>query len=204
MGYVRVVWMWFFLGTTSFAQTPVEGKKYLAVAKDGIPVAFLEPVIITAKSPLPSRLRRYQRQWNNYLELRRKVRKVYPLAKECARIINQVNHDLQGITNKEERKKYLKRLEKELFEKYEDTIWDLTISEGKILVKLINRETGSTAYELIEEYKSTASARFWQLIAKVFGGDLKLRYDPEKERAIEMIVQQIENGEDSDWIEVAQ
>ncbi len=189
-------WIIALLFTWVWAQGPI----YLAVGSDGIPICFLDPVLITAKAPSKAEARRYRRRLRSYYRLRRAVRKVYPLAKACAKIINEINAQLANVHNPIERKRYLKRLEKELFERYEDEIRNLTVYEGKILIKLINRETGSTAYQLIEEYKNTRSAMFWQFIAKLFGSDLKMRYDPNKERAIEMILQQIETGKDSDWI----
>ncbi len=197
---LRQIFLFFIFIGVVFSQQEVEGKKYLAVSSDGIPISFQEPVDILEKAPTAKERRQYRRRLRAYYRLRKKVRKVYPLAKAVAQVINEVNRDLEGVTDKRQRKKYLKRLEKDLFAKYEDQIMDLTVYEGKILIKLINRETHSTAYGLIEEYKSTRSAMFWQFIAKIFGSDLKMKYDPEKERAIEMIVQQIENREDGDWV----
>ena len=202
-GVYKILIILFLFSFTLLGQNEVKDKIYLAVAEDGIPVSFMKPVYITAKAPTAAERRAYRRRLRAYYKLRKKVRKLYPMAKKVAKIINEVNRDLEGVTDPRERKKYLKRLEKDLFEKYEDDIRNLTVYEGKILIKLINRETGSTAYALIEEYKNTRSAVFWQFIAKLFGSDLKLKYDPQKERAIEMIVQQIESGEDSDWVTIA-
>ena len=91
--------------------------------------------------------------------------------------LNQVNNDLRNITNEKDRKEYLKKVEKSVFADYEDDIQQMTITQGRLLIKLIDRETQNTSYELIREYRGKLSAAFWQGIARIFGTNLKEEYD---------------------------
>jgi len=135
----------------------------------------------------------------NFEKLKRAVEKVYPLAKACSNILNEVNSDIAQAKNESDRKKYMKKLEKELFKKYEKQIRSLTVSQGKILIKLINRECGASAFKLIDEYKSTAAAGFWQIVAKMFGTNLKEEYNRSKETSIESIIRAIDSGNSNAW-----
>jgi hypothetical protein len=102
---------------------------------------------------------------------------------------------LESIPDDKQRKKYLRQIEKDVFGEYEDDIRDMTISQGKLLIKLIDRETLNTSYELIRQYRGGLSAAFWQSIARIFGSNLKAEYDPYGEDAIiEIILQEIETG----------
>ena len=86
-------------------------------------------------------------------------------------------------------------MEKDVFGEYEDDIEDMTISQGRILIKLIDRETQNTSYTLIREYRGKFSAAFWQGIARIFGTNLKEEYDPYGEDAlIEAIIKEIDAG----------
>lgn len=130
-------------------------------------------------------------------KLRHNIRVVYPLAKKVSFILNETNEKLAKLSTEAEKERYLKQLEKTLRQEYEPVIYRLTLSQGKILIKLIHRETDASAFELIRSYRSGATALFWQAIAKFFGANLKNAYDPKGEDAvIEMIVRQIETGED--------
>jgi hypothetical protein len=80
-----------------------------------------------------------------------------------------------------ERKAYIKRVEKELFAEFEPHVRKMTISQGKMLIKLINRETGKTGYSIIKELKGSLSAFFWQTIATLFSSSLKMEFDADKD-----------------------
>ena len=163
--------------------------------KEGRPVVVeMRSVVIYGKMTDAQR-EAYMQRLRDYEKLRRNVQLVYPLAKACAKVIDDVNNDLKGVEDPHTRKKYMRKLEKELFEKYEDRLKGLTITQGKLLIKLIDRQCESNAYALIDEYKSWRSAAFWQLIAQVFGADLKDSYDREKEQVIEEIIRQIDSGQ---------
>jgi len=117
----------------------------------------------------------------------------YPYARRAGAIINDINAKLASISNKSDRKAYLKTREKELKKEFADPLSDLSVYQGKVLMKLINRQTGNNCYELISEYKGSFTARFWQTVAFVFGSNLKQSYDAAGEdRVIESIVMEVE------------
>ena len=87
-------------------------------------------------------------------------------------------------------------MQKQLFEMYEKPLRNMTISQGKLLIKLIDREIGRSSYKIIRDYKNGITAGFWQGVAKIFGNDLKKSYDPNGEdRVTEYLVSQWESGE---------
>ena len=103
---------------------------------------------------------------------------------------------LLEANNDKERKKIIKQAEKEINEEYGNDLRDLTFSQGKILIKLVYRETGSSSYELVAELRGKFRAFFWQAFARLWGFNLKNEYDPEGEdKEIEFIVQMIEAGQ---------
>lgn len=123
------------------------------------------------------------------------VRRVYPYALIVRVKLDEVNEALVQMKDDNERKKFLREFEKQVFREYEDDMRQLTITQGKILIKLIDRETQNTSYDLIKTYRGTITAAFWQGIARIFGTNLKEKYDPYGEDAlIERIIYEIENG----------
>jgi hypothetical protein len=119
-----------------------------------------------------------QRQFKKWTRLRNAVYVTYPYALQASYIINEVNFNLGKIHSEKKRKAYLKSKEAELKKKFADPLTQLSVYQGKVLMKLINRETNNSCYELIKEYKGGFSARFWQTVAWVFGSNLKQDYDP--------------------------
>jgi hypothetical protein len=102
---------------------------------------------------------------------------------------------LESFKSEKERKDYMKEVEKEVFRDYEGEMQQMTLTQGKLLIKLIDRETRNTSYELIRDYRGKVPAAFWQGVARIFGTNLKAEYDPYGEDAIiERIVQEIEAG----------
>jgi hypothetical protein len=133
--------------------------------------------------------RKAHREWTR---LRNAVYVTYPYAIKASAIINDVNSYLANVTDEKKRKKYLSLREKELKKEFTEPLTNLSVYQGKILMKLINRQTKNTCYELVKEYRGGFSARFWQTIAWVFGGSLKQNYDPAGEDAeMEAIVQEV-------------
>ena len=106
------------------------------------------------------------------------LKKVYPYALVVRSQLGDINLKLQELPDDRERRKYLRQTENSLFGEYEDDIRDMTISQGRLLIKLIDRETMNTSYELIRQYRGSLSAAFWQGIARIFGTNLKEEYDP--------------------------
>ena len=136
------------------------------------------------------------KQRQAYNRLVYNIKKVLPLAKECNQIILETGAYLQTIPMKKERDALTKAVEKELKQKYTPRIKKLTYSQGKLLIKLIDRETHSTGYELIQAFLGPVRAGFYQAFAWVFGASLKKRYDPKgADRLVERIVSQVEAGQ---------
>lgn len=129
-----------------------------------------------------------------YNRLRNAVYVTYPYARTAGYTLNDVNAKLAGISSKSERKNYIKSREKELKEKFADPLTNLSVYQGKVLMKLINRQTGNNCYEIIKEYKGGLSARMYQTVAFFFGSSLRQPYDmaDATDRQIEAIVKEID------------
>jgi len=126
--------------------------------------------------------------------LRYNVYKVYPYAVTAAFVLDKVDRESAVRTKKRDRKAYLKQVEKEMNDKFKDQLKNLSMTQGQILVKLINRQTGRDCYSVIKEIKGGLNARIYQTAAYFFDNDLKAQYDPYgKDRDIELIVQEIES-----------
>lgn len=131
-----------------------------------------------------------------YWKTVRDVKKTLPLAKTVGEEIAKTNRILITLNTDKERKDYLDAFEKQIFKQYESMIRNMTRSQGKILIKLIDRECQLTSYDLIRIYKGSVSAFFWNGIAKIFSTDLKIEYDPEGEdKQLERIIELIEAGQ---------
>lgn len=133
--------------------------------------------------------RSYLKKWTR---LRNAVYVTYPYAKKASFIINDVIMHLGKIHDEQQRKKYLSTREKELKKEFTEPLTALSVYQGKILMKLINRQTHNNCYDLIKEYRGGFTARFWQTVAWVFGSSLKQEYDPTGSDAeMESIVQEV-------------
>ena len=162
----------------------------VAVASDSIIHIFLPPIDI-----LPDKKDMTTKQLRQYSQLELKVKKVYPIAKVAAIKLAEYNRVYATFKTERERRNYVKVVEKDLFSEFEDELRVMKVSEGRILIKLLDRETGNSSFEIIKEFKGGFSAFFWQSVAKLFGHDLKAQYDPVKEdRLIEYIIVQIDLG----------
>lgn len=152
---------------------------------DTIPLVHILPIRKYARKP---DMRRYQR-------LIRQVKKCYPLAKQARIEMEKMERQLLAVKDKKEQEKLAKELQKQLIKQYTPVILKMTISEGKVLLKLIDRETEYTAYQIIKDFRGGFVAGFWQMFAKMFGNNLKLEYEPEtKDRVLEQIVTYYEMG----------
>ena len=113
-----------------------------------------------------------------YYNLRRKVLKVYPYSQIAKEKLNEISVTLNSIPKKRKKKKYTKSITKWIKSEYADRLKKLTKSEGKILVKLIYRETQISSYDIIRSYRGKFNAFFWQSMAKFWDNNLKTEYDP--------------------------
>lgn len=161
-------------------------------AEDGIPMMRLPDVVIEAKLD-PKERRSILHKAEKFNKLRYNVYKVYPYARYASTFLDTLDLELAQIKSKKQRKIYCSQQEKRLFGRYDKEMRDLTISQGRVLFKLIDRETGSTTYSLLKELKGPTSAFMWQCVARLFGNNLKVEYDPEEDALIEEIVLQLEN-----------
>jgi len=136
--------------------------------------------------------KRQQKYYSRYVA---KVKKIYPLALEAKVLLKKYEPQYYALDNQRDRRKLMKNLEKELLDKHKEELKKWSISDGKILLKLINRETDRTAYSLIKDFRGDVSAMFWQGIARVFKNNLKDEYSPKDEdKILEEIVRKIESG----------
>lgn len=159
--------------------------------EDTIPMYTLPTLLVEAR--MTPKVRRNAERIDR---LTRYVQKVYPYALITAKLLDEYDHDLANIQTKSDKDLYLKLAEAELRSEFEEEVKDMTVIQGRILVKLIDRQTGHTGYELVKQLRGSFQAWMWQGIAKVFGNDLKGEYDPEgDDRLVESIVRRIENGE---------
>ncbi|WP_321371528.1 DUF4294 domain-containing protein [uncultured Draconibacterium sp.] len=143
----------------------------------------------------PERQFKNNRQYRRYTRYIHKVKKVYPLAVEARELLDEYEPQYYTLETDKERRKLMKQLEKELLSEHKDELKKWSISDGRILLKLINRETERTPYSLIKDFRGGFSATFWQGIAKLFRNDLKAGYDPDEEdKVLEEIVTLIELG----------
>ncbi len=153
---------------------------------------------IEAKTLAPVWLRSFESrdQANRRAEwtrLRNAIYVTYPYAKKAGVVMNDINANLTNVTDKAARKKYIKSREKELKKEFADPLTNLSVYQGKVLMKLINRETGNNCYEIIKEYKGGFIARFYQTVAFFFGSNLKQPYDINgEEKEMEKIVKEVE------------
>ncbi len=142
----------------------------------------------------PNKLAKFIEEWTR---LRNAVYVTYPYAKIAGGTINDINTKLASVSSKKERKAYIKTREKELKNEFSDPLSNLSVYQGKILMKLINRQTGNNCYEIIKEYKGGLNARVYQTVAWFVGGNLKQDWDvaeDKMDRQIENIVKEIDGG----------
>ena len=128
-----------------------------------------------------------------YNRLRNAVYVTYPNARRAGVVMNDINAKLINVSNKDDRKKYINSREKELKKEFTTPLTDLSIYQGKVLMKLINRETGNNCYEIIKEYRGGVNARLYQTVAFFFNSNLKQTYNPLADDAlIEKFVKEVQ------------
>ena len=125
-----------------------------------------------------------------YYILKRRVLKVYPYALSAKEKLMSIQNGLDSIPKRRHKKRYTKEVAKWVKEEYADRLKNLTMSEGKILVKLIYRETNTTSYEIVKSYRGRFNAFFWQTMAKLWDNNLKTEYDPVNNRE-DMLIEHI-------------
>ncbi|MCE8466923.1 DUF4294 domain-containing protein [Bacteroides nordii] len=131
-----------------------------------------------------------------YYRLVRNVKKVYPIAREINRTILETYEYLQTLPNEKARQKHIKRVEKGLKDQYTPRMKKLSFAQGKLLIKLVDRQSNQTSFELVKAFMGPFKAGFYQTFAALFGASLKKEYDPNGEdKLTERVVILVENGQ---------
>ena len=137
-----------------------------------------------------------KKQERFYWKTVRDVKRTLPFAKELAIEMHVADQQLALLPDDKARRKWWKQHEKYLFKKYENDFRRMTASQGQMLMKLMDRESDKTSYEIIKHYRGKASANFWQFVAKLFKNDLKEEYDAsDKDRIVERVINLVEAGQ---------
>ncbi len=194
MKFSFILILLFLIGTyplnaqTHGADDTIKVHGYITTEGDTIPCGYYPQVFVYAKmNP------KWKKYWVEWTRLRNAVYVTYPYAKAASMTINQINARLVNIKDEGERKAIIHSKEKELRQAFEGKITQLSIYQGKVLMKLIHRETGDNCYEIIKEYKGGFNAGFWQSVAFIFGSSLKQSYDANNEdKVMEQIVKDVE------------
>lgn len=136
------------------------------------------------------------REMEKYYKLIRDVKKVLPISKEINRAIIETYEYMMTLPNEKARQKHIKTVEKSLKEQYTPRMKKLSFAQGKLLIKLVNRQTHSTGYELVKAFMGSFKAVFYQTFASLFGASLKKQYDPAGDDALtERVILMVENGQ---------
>ncbi len=134
-----------------------------------------------------------RKRFAEWTRLRNAVYVTYPYAIAASQVMNKINLQLVNVTDKQKRKEIIQANEKQLKSQFADKLTQLSVYQGKVLMKLIYRQTGNNCYEIIEDYKGRFNAGFWQTVAVLFGSNLRQTYDPTgNDHDMEMIVQDVE------------
>ena len=177
------------LGISSFAQM---GYTNLGVVIDNDTISSIK---LKTYYVVGQKKFKNKRQQIRYTRKVRYVKKVYPYAKLAGEKLDSYDSLLRVAPTEKARKKIMKQAEKEIRAEYEGKLRKFTIGQGKILVKLIDRETNHSSYNLLKELRGSVSAVLWQGVGRLFGYNLKVKYDPKGEdKDIEQIIQLIEMG----------
>lgn len=180
------------LGNNSFSQDRLL-YRYTIIDGDTVPIVDLPVCVVGDFVKRPAF--KSKRKRKKYHRLERKVKKVYPYAQLAATKLKEYENELAHVSDERERRKIMKKVETALKEQYGEELKNLTVSQGKILLKLIDRQTGRTSYELVKEMRGSFSVAMWQGLARIFGQNLKSQYDANgKDKWIEHIVKRIEVG----------
>ena len=166
----------------------IKVEAYIIADGDTIPSGYLEPVYTSGV--LKGKWKKKYAEWTR---LRNAVYVTYPYAIKASAVMNDINTKLEGVTDKKQRKAIIQSREKELKKEFADKLTQLSVYQGKVLMKLIYRQTGNNCYEIIEDYKGKFDVKFWQTVALIFGSNLKQSYDPHgADEVMEMIVLDVE------------
>lgn len=181
--------------TVSLAQSdtvyiPADYNNAIVYASDTVPIVNLPAINIYDLNKYSYLLHNWKYRRTIY-----NVKKAYPYAVVANERLSDLDSTLMTMRNDKQRKSYSKEAEAQIMKEFEDEVKKLTVKQGIILVKLIDRETGMTSYEVIKDIRGGFTAFFWQGIARLFGNNLKMQFDPEgDDKVIEDIVMAMQWG----------
>jgi prolyl oligopeptidase PreP (S9A serine peptidase family) len=177
------------MDSPTFVPTVKVGK----VFEDGDSIQYMEMNNVYVFPPVTFSSKKQQ---NAYMRLVKNVKTVLPIAKEARMIMMETAEYLETLPSKEAKDEHMKRVEKSIMKEYKPRMKKLTYSQGKLLIKLIYRESNSSGYELIQAFLGPVRAGFYQAFAWAFGASLKKQYDPEGvDRLTERVVLMVEAGQ---------
>lgn len=177
------------MNNPTFVPTMKVGKTLL----DGDSALFMDLSNVYVYPPVELKTSKQQKA---YSRLVRNVKKVLPIAKECNAIIIETYEYLQTLPDKRAKDEHMKKVEKDIYQSYKPRMKKLTYSQGKLLIKLINRECNSSAYDIMKAFLGPIRSGFWQAFAWTFGASLKKEYDAEgTDRLTERVVLLVEAGQ---------
>jgi hypothetical protein len=195
--YIGYIGLFFFLYSTGVNAQKIkinalpEGilRAYLD-GRDTVPIIHLQEIYIYPEIKFKN-----EKEKRRYNKLVRDVKRVLPYAKLVYETLIETYEYIETLPDEKSKQEHLKRMEKELFKEYKPELKKLTFSQGKLLIKLIDRECNQSSYNLLKAFLGSFRASFWNLFAGMFGASLKTEYDPEgKDFMLERIVVLVENG----------
>lgn len=177
------------------AQSKIETYGYvvegMVIDNDTVYHVNIKEVVVFAPKKFKNR-----RQERRYNRLVRNLKKVYPYARLANIKLKEIENHLSTLETEQQKRRYINEADKQLRDEFEDELVKLTISQGRLLIKLIDRETGNTTYHLVKELKGNFTAFIFQTLARIFGNDLKSEFDAEgDDKLIEELIIMIENGQ---------
>ncbi|MDR1416493.1 MAG: DUF4294 domain-containing protein [Prevotellaceae bacterium] len=162
---------------------------------DTIPHVRLQPVYCFAR-PKFKNARQERKYYQEYARMVYNMKKVYPYAQLAKQKLAEMDAEFILLKDSKEKKAYIKQMEKEMFREFEKPLRKLTISQGRMLIKLVDRETGRTGYQIVKELKGGFAAFFWQSVAVIFDSSLKTQFDADgQDKMLEQLIILYENGQ---------
>lgn len=187
---VLIITSMFFCNQAFTQEDP--GKTTRAVVYEGDTIPYIELQTVRYYAP---RVFENRREEARYHRLVRHVKRVYPYARLAGIKFQEYNEMLAELDTDAQRRRAARKIEQEIKDEFEGELRRLTFTQGRILIKLIDRETQHTSYEVLQDFRGNFTAIFWQSLGRLFGYNLRTEYDPHGEdKLIEEIVQLIEMG----------
>lgn len=178
--------------SADFLNPPEIGFRCRAEVIEGDTFPLIDLGTVEVSTNYVFKSRKHYEQWTR---LKANVKKVYPYAILAAAKLKEYDKALEKINDPGLKKAFIKACEKDLRSQFEEELKGLTVSQGKLLMKLIDRETQRTTYEIVKQLRGNFQAAMWQTVACLFGHNMKVEYDPVEDILTERAIQLVERGE---------